>query len=238
MDFNEIRKSFKSDCTKCCGLCCVSLYFSKIDGFCEDKPAKKPCKNLDDNFQCKVHSSLKEMNLTGCLSFDCLGAGQWITQKMKTNYIHDSLILDHFVNVLHLQHTLFYISEVVEMCRDEKALNLLHKGLIVRDSLNDYEPFIIEANGFLKHYVKINYSKDLDYSMKFLIKKDFRNTNLHQACFLGADLRDADIRNSDLSASHFLTQAQINSCIGNEKTKLPKLLNKPTHWLKGEPNEQ
>lgn len=50
--------------------------------------------------------------------------------------------------------------------------------------------------------------------------------------FLGADLRDADLSNANLSGSIFLTQAQVNAAIGNKQTKLPQHLNIPQHWLK------
>ena len=36
----------KIDCSKCFGLCCVALFFSKCDGFPTDKGAGKPCLNL------------------------------------------------------------------------------------------------------------------------------------------------------------------------------------------------
>ena len=35
----------KIDCSKCFGLCCVALFFSKCDGFPTDKGAGKPCLN-------------------------------------------------------------------------------------------------------------------------------------------------------------------------------------------------
>jgi uncharacterized protein YjbI with pentapeptide repeats len=48
--------------------------------------------------------------------------------------------------------------------------------------------------------------------------------------FLGADMRDAVIGNTDLSESLFLTQMQVNSARGNSGTLLPEKLTRPTFW--------
>lgn len=73
-----------------------------------------------------------------------------------------------------------------------------------------------------------------DYSMCLLMAADFKGCTLDQTNFLGADLRDADLRNTDLSHSCFLTQGQINSAKGNPATKLPIYLNMPDSWLRSE----
>ncbi|MGL6219101.1 MAG: pentapeptide repeat-containing protein, partial [Lacrimispora sphenoides] len=56
--------------------------------------------------------------------------------------------------------------------------------------------------------------------------------SLWKTNFLGADLRDANIKNADLSNSIFLTQMQINSAIGNSNTKIPINLTRPATWEK------
>lgn len=43
----EMQESLKIDCKNCFGFCCTALYFSKSDGFPNDKQAGKPCINLD-----------------------------------------------------------------------------------------------------------------------------------------------------------------------------------------------
>lgn len=70
--------------------------------------------------------------------------------------------------------------------------------------------------------------------MCFLMVADLSECKLDQTNFLGADLRDDDLRNTDLSHSYFLTQGQINSAKGNSETKLPIYLNMPDAWMKGE----
>jgi len=48
--------------------------------------------------------------------------------------------------------------------------------------------------------------------------------------FLGADLRDCNVKDADLTDALFLTQAQINAAIGNAATQLPPRLLRPSHW--------
>lgn len=47
---------------------------------------------------------------------------------------------------------------------------------------------------------------------------------------LGADLRDASVRGTELSGALFLTQPQVNSAVGDERTRLPEDLSRPGHW--------
>jgi uncharacterized protein YjbI with pentapeptide repeats len=63
-----------------------------------------------------------------------------------------------------------------------------------------------------------------------LIAADLRGTELVGTDFIGADFRDADIRGADLTKSIFVTQAQINAAKGDANTKLPSMINRPTHW--------
>ncbi len=72
--------------------------------------------------------------------------------------------------------------------------------------------------------------KYVDLKGAFLIAADLRSCNLIGVNFLGADLRDADIRGADLRQSFFLTQSQINSAIGNLKTKLPEHIEYPKKY--------
>lgn len=74
------RSCLKPDCGQCFGLCCVALYFSAGEGFPVDKEAGKPCIHLQPDFRCRVHDQLADKALKGCLTFDCFGAGQKVSQ--------------------------------------------------------------------------------------------------------------------------------------------------------------
>lgn len=77
--YKGIADKLTIDCSQCSGLCCVSLYFAKSEGFPKDKPAGEPCDNLGKDFRCMIHPQLARCNLKGCLAYDCFGAGQKVT---------------------------------------------------------------------------------------------------------------------------------------------------------------
>ena len=69
----------RSACARCTGLCCVGLHLVRSADFAIDKPAGTPCPNLLDDFGCGIHSRLRESGFPGCVAYDCLGAGQRVT---------------------------------------------------------------------------------------------------------------------------------------------------------------
>jgi hypothetical protein len=73
---------FTADCSRCCGLCCFVPGYLKVQGFALDKPAEKPCPHLQGSGLCGIHGQRDEMGFGACCSFDCHGAGQWITQQL------------------------------------------------------------------------------------------------------------------------------------------------------------
>ncbi|MDP4086232.1 MAG: hypothetical protein Q8934_16660 [Bacillota bacterium] len=60
---------------------------------------------------------------------------------------------------------------------------------------------------------------------------DLRNTDLRCVDFIGPDLRIANISEANLSTSMFLTQIQIISANGNDKTILPSHIQPPPQWI-------
>lgn len=84
---------------------------------------------------------------------------------------------------------------------------------------------------FAKDFKKENL-EGRDFSMSLMIAANLEGCNLRHVNFLGADMRDANIKNTDLSECAFLTQMQINSAKGNVNTKLPEHLSHPSSWQK------
>ena len=64
----------------------------------------------------------------------------------------------------------------------------------------------------------------------YLIGADLTGADLRKADCIGADLRDTDLSGADLTDALFLTQSQANAARGNEGTKLPETLIRPSHW--------
>lgn len=72
--------AYRSDCSRCAGLCCVALSFTRSADFPEDKAAGEPCRHLGPDFGCGIHDRLRDRGYAGCTVFECSGAGQQVTQ--------------------------------------------------------------------------------------------------------------------------------------------------------------
>nr|WP_308015318.1 hypothetical protein [Cellulomonas chengniuliangii] len=56
--------------------------FSRSSDFAIDKPAGRPCPNLQRDCRCGIHSELDQRGFHGCTVFDCFGAGQKVVQTV------------------------------------------------------------------------------------------------------------------------------------------------------------
>ena len=81
-ELTAARQDLTADCGRCVGLCCVVPAFAASADFAIDKPAGTPCVNLLPDSRCGVHDQLRERGFPGCVVFDCLGAGQRVTQDV------------------------------------------------------------------------------------------------------------------------------------------------------------
>jgi len=64
---------------------------------------------------------------------------------------------------------------------------------------------------------------------------DLRAANLSGAALFETNLRDANVSGANLLGTFLLTQEQIDSANGDEKTPLPEGLKRPAHWIATEP---
>jgi hypothetical protein len=56
--------------------------YLEVQGFPEDKPAGRPCAQLDSAGRCAIHAERAAHGFIACAQFDCHGAGQWVTQRL------------------------------------------------------------------------------------------------------------------------------------------------------------
>jgi hypothetical protein len=57
--------------------------FYAVQGFAFDKPPHSPCRHLTLENRCEIHARLAARGFPGCVSFDCYGAGQRVTQELN-----------------------------------------------------------------------------------------------------------------------------------------------------------
>jgi hypothetical protein len=74
--------SLRADCGRCAGLCCVALAFDRSALFADDKAAGQACLHLGPEDGCAIHADRERNGYAGCVSYDCLGAGQLVTQDL------------------------------------------------------------------------------------------------------------------------------------------------------------
>ncbi len=222
----------KADCDNCFGLCCVGLYFSATDGFPADKAAGQPCINLRPDFSCDVHSELLVRGLKGCLAFDCLGAGQKVSQVTFAGrdwrQASDVAVnmFEAFVIMRHLYELLWYLTEAMTfeaaspdhgelaaaLAETERFTNLSSQALMGLDLANHRE----KVNALLRQMSELvraglsperkavpGGQKKLGLGMD-LIGKDLRRTNLRGANLRGAYLIAADLRGADLTGADLI----------------------------------
>lgn len=275
----NIRESLTADCTKCFGLCCTALNLIASSDFAINKPAGSPCVNLQSDYGCKIHANLREKGFKGCTVFDCLGAGQVVSQvTFKGQSWRDSPeigakmfqafpIMEQIYEMIayaaealsyELPHTLsaklnVQLKELQNLTkRDAGQLLSLDivmyrfplTGLLSETSNYIRESLIGKISGIKKtkdynhervDWIGKNLSgqdlKAVNLRGAYLIAADMRNADLRAVDFIGADLRDADLSGANLSTSMFLTQMQINSAKGDERTLLPFYIQRPSHWI-------
>ncbi|WP_332688362.1 hypothetical protein [Devosia sp.] len=74
--------SLRADCGRCAGLCCVALAFDRSALFAEGKAAGQACRHLGPADRCAIHADRVRSGYAGCVRYDCLGAGQLVTQEL------------------------------------------------------------------------------------------------------------------------------------------------------------
>ncbi|MDD3049339.1 MAG: pentapeptide repeat-containing protein [Bacilli bacterium] len=249
---NELKK-FSIDCTQCNGLCCSALFFTKSDGFPQNKKAGIPCMYLQDDYRCEVYSEHKKCKLKGCMTYDCFNAGVLVSKRYANqNELRKQEIVqqmyDLYLIVFNLQQMRFYLIEALlhlSKLQDKEACSklieenewIIHRTVteILSFDLQDYHQRVniilkklcssnhAQTNQLAKKYRGQNLNNK-DFSMCLLIGSDLSFASLDNANFLGSDVRDVNVRDTDLSKALFLTQMQLNGMIGNRNTKIPAWL--------------
>lgn len=220
----SIFEPYQIDCGKCCGLCCVALYFTKSDGFPKDKKAGVACENLQSDYRCKVHSNLSKQGLKGCMAYDCFGAGQFVTRHLKTepNWLTISSqeadeIINFYLAVMRVHQTLWYLSQciILQLPQSEKqqAKSLINEGraflekpCITLADLNT-QLFCEQANQYLKHICALyqkNSSKTSDKQTQNYMGKNMKRKNLEGKDLSMTLLIAANFEQANLSGANFL----------------------------------
>jgi uncharacterized protein YjbI with pentapeptide repeats len=220
------RLGLRADCGSCFGLCCVALHFTRSAAFALDKPAGEPCVNLGDDFRCGIHSQLRERGFSGCTVFDCLGAGQKVSQVTfgGTDWRQSPgtapEMFSTFAVMRQLHELLWYLTEALALPAAQ-GLDAELRGAIERvdkvtrgdgESLlkvdvgglrREVNPLLVRvselARGGLSGSRRNHRNAELVAAR--LRGADLRGANLRGASLIAADLRNADLRSADVTGA-------------------------------------
>jgi uncharacterized protein YjbI with pentapeptide repeats len=210
-----------ADCSRCAGLCCVALPFAASADFAVDKAAGTPCRHLQPDFRCGIHTGLREAGYPGCTVYDCFGAGQQVVQVTfggRNWRDHPEVAGSMFavfpvVRVLH--ELLWYLTQARGLPAAAPLSDALDGALAETDRLAAGTPDELAALDVEPHRRSV---ADLlgrvselaraarpgpDHRGAQLLGARLRGADLRGACFRGAllvgsDLRGADLRGADL----------------------------------------
>nr|WP_139692011.1 pentapeptide repeat-containing protein [Sporolactobacillus terrae] len=226
------RKRLTADCSKCFGLCCTALNMIASSDFPINKAAGTPCDHLQSNYACRIHRNLREKGFKGCTVYDCLGAGQFVSQitfkgqnwrdhpKLGTimfqvfpvmEQIHEMIAYTVEALSYDLPHALTdKLSSQLKKLRDItkcEAEYLLSLDLVkLRAPLNELLTKIsasVRANYIEKLPTPKSY-EEYDHGGSDWIGKQLSGKDLRAFHFRGAYLIAADLRHADLRAVDFI----------------------------------
>jgi len=215
-------KHLRADCDSCFGLCCVALPYVKSADFAADKDGGIPCQNLQSDFRCRIHNSLREKGYKGCSVYECFGAGQKVSQiTFKGDDWNNQSIAKQMFEVFpmmqQLHEMLYYLKEALhrqETSKIHKALEELYENTllltnqapehILNLSISAHRALVNElliqaselVRGSVKQIRKFR-RKGIDYIGAKLRGTDLRGANLRGVLLIASDLKDADMRFAD-----------------------------------------
>src|SRR3954470_10036535 len=135
------ERVLEADCASCAGLCCVAPAFAKSSDFAIDKPAGTACRNLGDDFRCRIHERLEESGFHGCTVFDCFGAGQRLTLETfdgvdwRTDRANAAAMFASLPIMRQLHELMWYVTEALKLDEARRVHRELREALAETDRL-------------------------------------------------------------------------------------------------------
>ncbi|WP_019419153.1 pentapeptide repeat-containing protein [Paenibacillus sp. OSY-SE] len=211
------RLSLQADCEHCFGLCCVALPFAASADFATDKDAGKPCQNLQSDFRCGVHTSLRQRGFRGCTVYDCFGAGQKVSRVTFGG--HDwrqapesaKQMFEVFPIMRQLHELLWYLTEALTLQPARPIQDALGLALNETERLTRLDPDSIMELDVAAHRADVNAlllrTSELVRAEALRSQKGpsgRRKTYGRGADLIGAKLRGADLRCSNLRGAYLI----------------------------------
>ena len=214
----------RADCSSCAALCCVVPAFVRSAQFAITKAAGVACPHLD-SYRCAIHADLRGRGFSGCVAYDCFGAGQRVTATVLAgrDWRRDRGALADVAEALpwarRWHEVAWYLDEATRL----PATAVLHEALVeARDAalelavLGPRDPRAVDADVQRADMDQLlRRASDLARAAHperrelrgaslvaaRLIGVDLTGANLRGAMLLGADLRRATLADADLTGA-------------------------------------
>ncbi|HWI48005.1 MAG TPA: pentapeptide repeat-containing protein [Rummeliibacillus sp.] len=211
----QTRKKMTVDCRNCFALCCTALNIVASSDFAINKPAGIHCQNLNSDFRCQIHSTLREKGFKGCTVYDCLGAGQHVSQ-----YTFNGKSWREYPEIATKMYQVFPIVEqLIEMkafileAFSYRLSPMLYEQLV--NQLNTIETLVNENAEVLLNIDTYEYqvpisellSKASNEIQRYLSKDVFhipKGKNMSRKDFIGKNFANQDFRTYDLRGTYFI----------------------------------
>ena len=168
------------------------------------------------DFQCEIHKRLAELNLKGCLTYDCFGAGQKVTQSVyqnidwQKNPDRADEIFKVFIIVTKLHQILWYLIQASTICDDSDLMSVFNQLIEENKKMTNMTPqeiLMIDVQGYMdKANVALKKICKLEPGEvnKDFIGHDFKKENLDGRDFTMSLLIGANLQGCSLKGTNFL----------------------------------
>jgi uncharacterized protein YjbI with pentapeptide repeats len=211
------RLNLQADCENCFGLCCIALPFAASVDFAIDKDAGQPCLNLQSDFRCGVHKSLRHLGFRGCTVYDCFGAGQKVAQVTFGGQDWQQFpgfakqMFEVFPIMRQLHELLWYLTEALTLQPARPIHGALSVALDETERLTHLSPDSLMELDVGAHRADVNAlllrTSELVRAEARRQKKDTPGrlkTHSRGADLIGANLRGADLKGANLRGAYLI----------------------------------
>ncbi|MFS0783169.1 pentapeptide repeat-containing protein [Bacillus sp. 1P06AnD] len=211
-----MNEYLKSDCRSCFGLCCVALPYAKSADFPVDKESGEPCRNLCSDNSCSIHIQLRDKGFSGCVSYECFGAGQHVSQILyggndwRSNGACAGEMFTVFPIVQQLHEMLWYLDQAMHIQETKHFRPLLKAAYDQTLDMANLSPEEIMGLDISSHRIGINdlFIKTSEVYRKGIVSNGKKKKGIGQD-FLGANLKGANLKGANLRGA-LLIAADLN----------------------------
>ncbi|MFJ8459363.1 pentapeptide repeat-containing protein [Lysinibacillus xylanilyticus] len=212
----KIRESLQADCQSCFGLCCTALNIVASSDFAINKAAGTPCPNLQSDFSCQIHSKLRDQGFKGCTVFDCLGAGQKVSQTTfhGQDWRQSPEISEKMFRVFPIMEQLYemiaYVAEALSHKVDSSLFNKLRLQLEQLQRATELEADALLAIEIPNYRLPVNIllletSEQIRQSLIVKMKeKNARKYDNRGVDWMGKNLKRKDLRATNLRGAYLI----------------------------------